>query len=113
MEFIEVESVAVLVESLGAEREFSDLQCALIANQELGDVIQGTGGLRKIRMAVPNRGKRGGVRIIYMIVSVGELICFLDAYTKNEKETLTAEDAKKLSRLAELIRKEYGNEKRK
>jgi len=112
MEFIEVESVTGLIESLGAQKEFSDLLCALIANPELGDVIQGTGGLRKIRMAVPNRGKRGGVRIIYMIVCIGELICFLDAYTKNAKETLTAEDARKLSRLAELIRKEYGDEKK-
>jgi hypothetical protein len=55
-------------------------------------------------MAIPNRGKRGGVRIIDMIVCIGDLICFLDAYTKNAKETLTAEDARKLSRLAELIR---------
>lgn len=47
-----------------------------------------------------------------MIVCIGELICFLDAYTKNAKETLTAEDARKLSRLAELIRKEYGDEKK-
>ena len=44
MEFIEVESVTGLIESLGAQKEFSDLQCALIANPELGDVIQGTGG---------------------------------------------------------------------
>ncbi len=44
MEFIEVESVTGLIESLGTQKEFSDLQCALIANPELGDVIQGTGG---------------------------------------------------------------------
>ncbi len=111
MEFIEVETVTALIERLGAQQEFSDLQCALINNQELGDVMLGTGGLRKIRMAVPHRGKRGGVRLIYLIVCVGELICFLDAYTKNTKENLTAADAKKLSRLADSIRKEYGNEK--
>jgi hypothetical protein len=39
------------------------------------------------------------------------MICFLDAHTKNTKENLTAADAKKLTRLADLIRKEYGNEK--
>lgn len=107
MEFIEVESVTVLIGKLGAEQEFSDLQCALIDNQEFGDVIPGTGGLRKVRMAVPRRGKRGGVRIIYLIVSVDKLICFLDAYTKNTKENLTASDSKKLRQLADLIRKEY------
>ena len=53
MEFIEVDSVTVLIESLGAQKEFSDLQCALIANPELGDVIQGTGGLRKSEWPFP------------------------------------------------------------
>jgi hypothetical protein len=57
MEFIEVESVTVLIESLGAQQAFSDLQCTLIDNQELGTVIPGSGGLRKVRMAVPHRGK--------------------------------------------------------
>lgn len=111
MEFIEVESVTEVIESLGAQQEFSDLQCALIDNQELGDLIPASGGLRKVRMAVPHRGKRGGLRIIYLIVCVGEVICFLDAYTKNTKENLSAEDFKKLRRLSDLIRKEYGNEK--
>ena len=61
MEFIEVESVTVLIESLGAQKEFSDLQCALIANPELGDVIQGTGGLRKIRGRCQEAVKAGGI----------------------------------------------------
>lgn len=111
MEFIEVDSVTVLIEKLDAQQEFSDLQCALINNQELGDVIPGSGGLRKVRMAVPHRGKRGSVRIIYLIVWMGELICFLDVYTKNTKENLTEADSKRLRLLADLIRKEYKNEK--
>lgn len=107
MEFVEVDSVTVLIEKLGAQQEFSELQFALIDNQELGDAIPGTGGLRKVRMAVPHRGKRGGVRVIYLIVCVDKLICFLDAYTKNTKENLTAADSKRLRGLADLIRKEY------
>lgn len=112
MEFIEVDSVTVLIEKLDAQQEFSDLQCALINNQELGDVIPSSGGLRKVRMAVPHRGKRGSVRIIYLIVWMGELICFLDVYTKNTKENLTEADSKRLRLLADLIRKEYKNEKK-
>lgn len=43
------------------------LQHALLANPEQGDVIEGTGGLRKLRQAAPKRGKekRGGFRVIY------------------------------------------------
>ena len=59
MEFIEVEAVTRLIDGIGAHQEFSNLQLALVANPELGDLIPNTGGLRKIRMAVPQGGKRG------------------------------------------------------
>ena len=49
------------------DENFRDLQNALMENPETGDVIEGTGGLRKIRHADPKRGKgkRGGLRVIY------------------------------------------------
>ncbi len=48
-----------------SEEEFRLFQADLMANPKQGDVIQGTGGLRKIRVAGKDKGKRGGSRVIY------------------------------------------------
>jgi hypothetical protein len=67
MKAIFIESV--IFEKLRAnyltEDEFRDLQLTLLANPKAGSVIQGTGGLRKIRFGAKGKGKRSGVRIIY------------------------------------------------
>jgi len=55
-------------------------------------VIQGTGGIRKARFAIGNKGKRGGGRIWYVYLMRKETIYFLRAYTKNIQEDLTSEE---------------------
>jgi hypothetical protein len=65
--FIETRLFTRLVGEYLSDREYSDLQVALAANPELGDVIPGSGGVRKLRRAIRGRGKRGGVRVIYFV----------------------------------------------
>lgn len=61
-----------------------------------GDVVQGLSGIRKIRFALNNRGKRGGGRAIYFLMLSDDTAIMLTAYTKNEKTDLSSEDRKAL-----------------
>ncbi len=73
--------------------------CEELANDpNAGDLIQRTGGLRKIRRAAKGRGKSGGVRIIYFWAVSRDLIIMLDIYPKNEKADLTYDEIKRLIR---------------
>ena len=71
---------------------FGALQQALMADPEAGDVIQGTGGLRKMRFADARRGKgkRGGLRIVYFWWSAGMQFWLYTLYGKDELTDLTA-----------------------
>jgi hypothetical protein len=64
MAFIDSAVFAAQVLSLLTDESYAALQLHLAANPSAGDVIQGTRGLRKVRWAVPGRGKSGGVRVI-------------------------------------------------
>ena len=75
-----------------------------MGNPERGDLIRGSGGLRKIRWAGSGRGKRGGLRVIYYWHVPGSTILFLLAYPKNEKEDLTPAQLKVLK---SIIQTEY------
>ena len=66
------------------------LQAYLAENPSAGDVIQGTGGLRKLRWAAKGKGKRGGVRVIYFHVAAAAQIRLLLLYRKGIKDDLTA-----------------------
>jgi hypothetical protein len=69
--------------------------------------MPGCGGLRKLRMADPRRGKgkRGGARVIYLHVAEANVIYLMDIYGKDEREDLTADQKKVLKRLADEYRK--------
>lgn len=77
---------------------FRVLQNGLMENPEAGDVIEGTGGLRKLRHADPRRGKgkRGGLRVIYFWWEAGRQLWLYTLYDKDEMEDLSARDKKAL-----------------
>ena len=89
------------ITELLSDDELNALQWALIANPQRGDLIRGSGGLRKIRWAVAGRGKRGGLRIIYYWHVPGSSILLLLAYPKNEQEDLTPAQLKVLKSIIE------------
>jgi hypothetical protein len=70
----------------------------------MGVIIQGSGGLRKIRWAISGRGKRGGVRTIYYWAVKKDQILLLLMYAKNEQDNLTQDQLKVLRG---IIEKEY------
>ena len=87
------------------DQGFRDFQNLLMNNPEAGDVIEGTGGLRKIRFVDTKRGKgkRGGLRVIYYWWSTGKQFWLFTIYNKDEKEDLTPAQKKVLK---ELIKQE-------
>ena len=77
------------------------LQWALMADPTCGDLICGSGGLRKMRWPGSGRGKRGGLRIIYYWNVPGSTILLLLAYPKSEQDDLTPEQLKLLKSIIE------------
>ncbi len=86
--------------------ELKDLEELLLSNPQEGDVIQGTGGARKLRFQLEGRGKRGGARVIYVDIFEKEKLYFLFAYPKNVQENLTVEQKDIIKAMIELIKKE-------
>jgi hypothetical protein len=62
-----------------------------------GDLIAGTGGLRKVRVGRGGSGKRGGARVIYYFYNADFPVVLMALYAKNEKADLTARDKKALA----------------
>ncbi len=75
----------------------------LIERPDAGPLIPGAGGLRKLRWAMPGRGKRGGARVIYYWRTAADVVYLVFAYAKNDQEDLTPEQARQLGRLIEGV----------
>ena len=88
------------------DENLRELEQELLKNPQSGDVIEGTGGARKLRIKIRNRGKSGGGRVIYLDVFEKEKLYFLFAYPKNVQENLTAEQKKMIKNIIEEIKKE-------
>ena len=99
MLFIETPLFTKLIQELLPDENYRLLQQTLILRPETGDLIQGGGGLRKIRWNLPGRGKRGGLRVIYYWDVSAERIYMLLAYLKNQQEDLTPAQLKQLRQL--------------
>jgi len=77
----------------------------IAANPEAGDIMTGTGGVRKIRFALQGRGKRGGGRIVYYFYDRNNPVFLLALFSKNAKDNLTKAERNALAKLsARLIR---------
>jgi mRNA-degrading endonuclease RelE of RelBE toxin-antitoxin system len=88
--FIETQLFTRLVKQYLSDEQYAELQIALMANPELGPVIAGTGGVRKLRWAAPGRGKRGGYRVIYYVRRPKGIIWMLTMYPKNVADSIPA-----------------------
>jgi mRNA-degrading endonuclease RelE of RelBE toxin-antitoxin system len=101
MLIIETPIFTKAIQSLMPEDDYRQLQSALVIRPDMGDLIPGSGGLRKLRWRMPGRGKKGGVRIIYYWATSREEIRMLLAYAKAQKEDLTPQQLKGLRRIVE------------
>lgn len=73
-------------------------------NPLVGDIIRGTGGVRKVRWTLPGTGKRGGARVIYYFLNAGYPLTLLTAYSKSEKADLSASDKKAMRDFVNLTK---------
>ena len=94
--FIETKLFTSLVPQYLTDDEYAALQQALMTTPDAGDVIRGSGGLRKLRWRVAGRGKRGGIRVIYYLRTQQAEIWMLTVYAKNEAESIPGHILKKI-----------------
>jgi len=90
------------------DKNLKDLQEILLENPKLGDTISHTGGLRKIRIPMENKGKgkRSGARVIYVDVDIKETVYLVNVYSKDEKADLTPDEKKALKAVVKILKEE-------
>ena len=94
--FIESKLFTSLIQQYLPDDEYSALQQALVAKPDAGEVIRGSGGVRKLRWGVAGRGKRGGIRVIYYLRSHQDEVWMLTVYAKNEEASISGHILKKI-----------------
>ena len=104
--FIEVPLFSKRWKEIGlGDAELMALQVLLLKDPASGPIIEGTGGIRKVRFAIENRGKSSGIRVCYTDFAEYEVIYLITAFEKSEKENLS-----RIS--AEVVRITYGEIRR-
>jgi hypothetical protein len=98
--FIETKAFTKRCAELLDDVEYAEFQQDLVADPGLGDVIEGTGGLRKVRVGAKGKGKRGGARVVYFHFVSDSQIAMLLIYPKGEKD-LSSEERKALKKIVE------------
>ncbi len=101
MVIIETSVFTRQVLELLTDDEYLKLQVMLARRPNVGSIIRGSGGLRKVRWAGSGRGKRGGIRVIYYWAVVQEQMLMLLLYAKNEQDDLAPEQLKVLRTIVE------------
>lgn len=99
MIFIETPTFTKMITEIMDDDHYLELQKALELNPELGCLISGTGGMRKLRWGLKGRGKRGGLRVIYYWKLKEEQIFFLLVYPKNVQENMSNEQLRTLCKV--------------
>jgi hypothetical protein len=105
--FIESAEFTEWVKAYLTDDDLAAMQRTLLADPDKGDVMPGCGGLRKLRIGDPKRGKGklGGARVIYLHVAEADVIFLMDVYDKGEREDLTPAQKKILKGLADAFKK--------
>lgn len=101
MVFIEAAPFTKYLQDYLNDDEYRELQSFLIEPPEAGDLIRGTGGLRKLRWSMDNKGKRGGIRVIYYWQVSEDQIYLFTLYAKNEISDLSSDEKKALKKMLE------------
>ena len=105
MVFLETPVFTRQIKALVDDSRYFELQALLMVRPDAGDLIAGSGGLRKVRIRLAGRGKRGGARVIYYWMKDWSQIYMLLVYAKNQQADLRKEEIRMLS---ELVREEFG-----
>ena len=79
------------------DEEYRLFQLYIMDNPEKGDIVKGSGGVRKIRWAINNKGNSGGIRVIYYWKESVSETWLLTLYAKNEKDSIAAHILKQIA----------------
>lgn len=104
---VEIPSYLKAAEKLFSDEEREAIVAMVSADPECGDVIQGTGGFRKVRVGRGGAGKSGGARVVYILRNESFPIFLVAAYAKNEKANLTKAERNALGKMADEIFDKY------
>ena len=105
---VEMPSYLRAAGAIFTEAERQDIVSMVAADPECGEVMEGTGGFRKIRVGRDGIGKRGGARVVYIVRNEGFPVFLVTAYPKNEKDNLSKKERNELATRAEEIFTRYG-----
>lgn len=105
--FIETATFTRLITKLVSDDDYAEFQRELARQPEKGGPMSGCGGVRKARMAVAQKGKSGGARVIYLFLQTHDVIYLLYVLTKGDADNLSAEGKKAMRELAGQIKAEY------
>jgi len=97
MVFIETSVFTKLLSRYMKDEEYRLFQLYIMDNPEKGDIVKGSGGVRKIRWAINNKGKSGGIRVIYYWKESVSETWLLTLYAKNEKDSIAAHILKQIA----------------
>lgn len=109
--FVETATFTRLVHEVVSDDDYAEFQRELARHPEQGDLLQGCGGVRKVRLAAGGRGKSGGARVIYLYLRHRDRIYLLYLFTKGDAANLSAEGKRAMRELAQQIRHEVQHEK--
>ena len=111
--FIEVPLFTKRWKEIGLnDADLLNLQIMLLKNPQSGPVMEGTGGIRKVRFPLENKGKSGSVRVCYTDFEEYEVTYLITAFTKNEQENLSAEEKTVLKKLVKALKNEAANSRK-
>lgn len=102
MVIVETRAFTGRIGDLMTDDEYRELQLHLAAHPTAGDVVPGTGGLRKVRWKSKGRGKRGGCRVLYFWHAASNHLLMLFAFSKTERADLTPEQKRALRQIVEV-----------
>ena len=106
LEFVHLSTYRRSAEDLIDESAQREIEAILLERPEAGTVIAGTGGVRKLRIPLEGRGKRGGARLIYYYRAAKGRIYLILTYAKGRKENLTPAERASMKRLTAAIESE-------
>ena len=106
---VETPTYLAISSKLFSEEERADIVAMLAADPECGDLIRGTGGFRKVRVARKGMGKSGGARVVYIWRNQRFPVFLITVFAKNQKENLSMAERNMLRKRANSIFETYGS----
>lgn len=105
--FVETPTFTRLITDMVSDDDYALFQQELAEHPDKGGPMAGCGGVRKVRMALPGRGKSGGARVVYLYIQHRDIIYLIYVFTKGEADNLSASGKKAVRELAQQIKNEY------